>query len=155
MNIAENATLGFTDGVNTVISVAAGMVASGQFTSQQIVIVSIAEAVSGSISMGMSRYMSLDGSEHDESAVIESFMVSCGFVIATLATIIAFSTTEKPMVGFRRSILMTLIVLFIFGYYRSVLLDQNFLYSIGKLLVICIVATVSTYFIAKRFDKIS
>ena len=140
-------TLGLMDGLTVPISVATGLVASGQ--SRQIIITAIiAEAIAGSISMGLSDYISVDSiKERKDTALKSGIRTSIGYLFGSFIPLLSYLLTNDVQTGFKLSITINFLCLVLFGYVRSVLLKEDIQNSIRKVLLVGISAMILTYLI--------
>lgn len=147
-------TIGLMDGLTVPISVASGLVATGQ-SRETIIFAIIAEASAGSISMGLSDYLSLESMKSRTDIAWKSGLrVTIGYLIGASIPLCSYLFTSDVKNGFTLSIVFNILALIIFGYVRSELLKIDLTDSIRKVCFVGIIAIVLTYFISKQTDTI-
>ena len=65
-------------------------------------------------------------------------------------TMIAFHYTQNSLDGIKLALILNLLVLIGFGYYRSRLLNENMFKSVNKIIAICTLAIAVTFYISIR-----
>lgn len=141
-------SMGLMDGLTVPISVASGLVASGR-SKEVIVLAIIAEAVAGSVSMGLSDYLSVDAIEDRKDIAWKSGLrVGISYFIGACIPLISFLYNNDVSTGFKYSIIFNIMAMIIFGYYRAIFLHIHPGISIKKVLVVGVSAMLITYCIS-------
>lgn len=143
----DHFTLGFVDGLTVGSAVAAGMSVTNN--KHIILLAIIGDAIAGSISMGLSEYLSLDQTNINENPVSAGLTVGFGYLFGSLISFFSYYLTTSVFNGFRLSIFNSIVSLIIFGYIRGKSLNLNILNSIKKSLIIGLIAIFSTFSILR------
>ena len=146
-------TVGLIDGLTVPIAVATGMVAGG--ASRHIVILAIvAEMTAGSISMGLSTYLSIDSLSYRRNFAWKSgIRTMVGYLVGALIPLFAYVHNQDVKLGFYYSIVYNVIALFIFGVIRSRYTERLYK-SIAQVMAIGLITMALTYFVAYKTDGI-
>lgn len=144
-------TMGGVDGLTVPVSVAAGLVASGDIKKEVIILAIVSEIIAGSVSMGLADYLSMDNDIRKDIAWESGLRVSFAYIIGGSISLLAYQLNEKIEDGFKWSLILNTIALIILGYYRSVYLDIEIYDSIKKSLSVGLIAMIVTYYLVKMF----
>ena len=146
--LIHDITLGFIHSTIMAISLSIGLVIGG-FSNESIVLVLIAKAIAGSISIGLTNYLSLEGHEHQNISAIRTTL---GYFCGIIMTMIAFHYTQNSLNGIKLALILNFLALIGFGYYRSRFLNKSIFKSVNKIIAICAIAIAVTFFISSS-DK--
>jgi VIT1/CCC1 family predicted Fe2+/Mn2+ transporter len=144
-------SIGFVDALTVGMSLGAGIY-SGNSDKATILTSLVSEGIAGSISMGLSQYLSMEGNSDDMFA---GFSTSIGFIIGTLVPYLAYKTQESPLLGFKNSIVYSIVSLIIFSLFRSYYLNIDFSKSLLKVLFIGGITLLSTFYITSSVSDAS
>lgn len=145
-------SIGLMDGLTVPVSVAAGLVASGK-SREVILIAVIAEAIAGSVSMGLADYLSEDAVEKRKNMAWKSALrVFIGYLIGASMPLISYLYTSNTNDGFKLSILLNITAMIIFGYIRAMFLHMYPPISVGKVLLVGGISMILTYYISSMIS---
>ena len=141
-------TVGLIDGLTVPISVASGLYASGQVR-ETIILAIIAEAAAGSISMGLSDYLSVENTKIRKDVAFNSgIRVFLSYILGACVPLFSYLVTRDTKLGFYLSIILDILILIFFGYFRSIALEIDYINSITKVLSVGITAIFLTYIVS-------
>lgn len=90
--------------------------------------------------------------EPDEKRAAKSaFNIGISYIIGGIVPLLAYFFTATPHEGLLYSAAITLICLFIFGYYRSKMTGQPLIEGASKTMIIGAIAAATAYLVAKAF----
>lgn len=144
--IISDFTLGLIDGLTVPISVASGLVANG-LSREIVVICMLIEIIAGSVSMGLSNYLSTDSVDYLKSESIQhGLLTSLGYFIGGSIPLIPFIFIQNIKDGYKYAVMSNIIALIVFGYYRQkYMTNESIQKSIMKSLTVGIAAMLITY----------
>jgi VIT1/CCC1 family predicted Fe2+/Mn2+ transporter len=142
-------SLGFLDSLTVVPSVGAGLYASG-ISKETIILSLVTEAIAGSISMGLSNYVSVDSDEEKKDAsMMSGFLASIGYATGACIAILVYTLNKEVSTGFKYSIVTNMISLVVFGIIKGIITKRDIFESMLKVFIIGSVSMGATYYISR------
>lgn len=143
-------SLGFLDGLTVTSSISSGLFA-GNIDKESILKSIIASTSAGSLSMGLSNYLSIDVIDsRKDDAFLSGLRTSFGYIIGAALSFVAFKLNESVKDGFQYSILSNCIALLVFGFLRGYYLTENPFLSIVKVFLIGVISMSVTFYVGMQ-----
>jgi len=142
-------TSGGLDGLTVAPAIAAGLVAAGA-SKRVILIAIIAEAIAGSISMGLGDYLGVDAIETRKDIAWKSGLrVGISYLLGASIVFFAYYVSDTATTGLQLSLVLNLFALIAFGVYRARMLNIDPLISTKKVVIVGAFAMFATYFVSR------
>ncbi|MDR0726443.1 MAG: VIT1/CCC1 transporter family protein [Rickettsiales bacterium] len=113
-----------------------------------IILTSIISAVSTSLSMAASNYLAQKTKE-DESAMTSGLYTGISYLITSALLIAPFALVMNKYCAFGTSLLMAILIIFLFNYYISRIQHKPFAKRFWEMLAICFIVSVVAFAIGR------
>ena len=149
-NFFRNICIGLVDGLTIPLAVAAGL--SGFVESARpVVIACIAVAFAGALTMTFSGYFESKKYDPDTKPGITAVTIGTGYLLGGLTVSAPYFASEHPDGAFRNSIIISMLVLFVAGYFESRLNGSNGWINAFRVCITAGIAAAAALFVAKLF----
>lgn len=150
-------SLGFIDSITVIQALALGLTVGSKFTIDKkiLILAIISEIIAGSVSMGMSEYLSIDTEtikNKDENPIYSGLRVSLGYSLGGLITLMCFLLSNDLKKGLILSLILNNLFILLFGYIRGKVLNLDIKQSITKTYIIGLSALIIVYTITSYFN---
>lgn len=116
----RNTCIGLTDGLTIPFALAAGI--SGIVSSSATIIIAcLATAFAGSLTMSFGGFFEGRKYEPSQTPLTSAITIGVGYLAGGLITTLPYFFISKPILAFQYSAGITLTLLFVTGYYESIL----------------------------------
>lgn len=146
----RNITIGLTDGLTIPFALAAGLsgIVQSSFT---IAAVCTALAAAGALTMGTGSYLEQKKSS-SENYFITALTVGTSYISGGIFSALPYLFISSPMEALKYSAVISLILLFIAGYYESKVNDANGFIGGIRVMLTGAAAALAAFYVAKLFN---
>ncbi len=148
--LLRSITIGGTDGLSIPFALAAGL--SGVVdTPLYIAAAVISLGVAGAFFMGMGSFLEGKQNEGNSSYLLHAFIIALSYFAGGVISALPYFFTTSPVEALKLSAFITLILLFITGYFESTVNDANGWIGGFRVMLTGAVTAGAAYFVAQLF----
>lgn len=149
-NFFRNICIGLVDGLTIPLALAAGL-SRLVSSSRTVIIACLVAAFAGAMTMTIGGYFESRKYSSGKRPVLAGLTIGAGYLIGGIVTIIPYIFKHDPFVALRMSVVITLTVLFVAGYWESKLNGGEGWTNALRVCATGAIAALAAFFISKSF----
>lgn len=149
-NFIRNICIGLVDGLTIPLALAAGL--SGlMLSSSPVIIACMVAAIAGSLTMTIGGYFEGKKYTEHQKPVSSAITIGTGYISGGIITTLPFVFEHNPLLALRYAAVITLMILFIAGYWESKLNGSDGWTNAIRVCITGAIAAAAAFFVAKLF----
>jgi VIT1/CCC1 family predicted Fe2+/Mn2+ transporter len=149
-DFTRNICIGLVDGLTIPLAVAAGLSGLVSYVSP-VIIACLMAALAGALTMTIGGYLEVKKYVPKQSPASSALTIGSGYLCGGIIVALPYLFVENPLIALRYSVIITMLMLLIAGYWESKLNDSSGWTNAIRVAVTAAVVALAAFLLAKLF----